>query len=63
MLFNLNWFMKIKNRIVKHSLSFLVLTQLIVEKWGVWGSNSCPCINYAMSLPTELCSPGRKTFY
>jgi len=25
-----------------------------MEKWGVRGSNPGPCINYAMSLPTEL---------
>jgi len=34
--------------------SWLKLTQLNVEKWGVRGSNSDPCINYAMSLPTKL---------
>ena len=30
--------------------------QLNVEKWGVRGSNPGPCINYAVSLPTELSS-------
>jgi hypothetical protein len=39
---------------------WLELTQLNVEKWGVWGSNPSLCINYAMSLPTELSSRGRK---
>jgi len=29
-----------------------------VEKWSVRGSNPCPYINYAMSLPTELSSRG-----
>ena len=28
------------------------------QKWGVRGSNPCPCINYAMSLPTEVNSQG-----
>ena len=26
----------------------------------VWGSNPSPCINYAMSLPAELSSWGRR---
>jgi len=30
-----------------------------VKEWGVWGSNPDPCMNYAMSLPTEL----RDQFY
>jgi len=29
-----------------------------VEKWGFWGSNPDPCINYAMSLHPELNSHG-----
>jgi len=34
-----------------------------MKSWGVQGSNPDPCINYVMSIPTELGSQGHLFIY